>query len=311
MKKGFILFAAIFLLALCFALTLDAGADTGPHPYTHIDIVGDTEGMYMTLLSKDSYYGPYSAYDGKSEYELPEDPTADQIAEAKFIGYEDRDGYFYLRYMKSIGSNSFDWSYIPPSPFKILIYDSVNDVFITDNVIYEKQGFGSMYTVTLSDVGASVSEDPSVPAPERTITVEEVEYYTHHIVSFVVRLCICIGIEVLIALAFGFRGKELLPVVIANAVTQLALNGLLAIDILEGGFYANTIITNVYIPMEIAIIGIEFLAYFLIFRKFKFKRETNIKPVRILIYTVVANLVSFFGGFGIAALFRLIWGVYL
>ena len=126
----------------------------------------------------------------------------------------------------------------------------------------------------------------------------------HSVLSFFIRFIICLAIEMLIALLFGFRGKEFIPILIVNFVTQVALNVILAIDIYNNGFNILSIFAHAYIPLEIGILVVEFLAYYFIFKKCKFKRENSIKPLRILFYTLTANVCSFVLGFGVISILQ-------
>ncbi len=276
-------------MVFTFTIGLNASADTGPKPYINITIEGKTDGMYMTLLSYRDSTGPFSVYEEDNDHydDLAKtDPI--YIAHHKFIEYKDSDNYYYIQYLKSIENNEFKWGYMPPNKFKILIYDSANDSFITNNSIYEKNEFASIYTLTLN---------------ETSFTVEKINQGVgNHVLGFFIRLIICLSIEILLALAFGFKKLELIPILIVNVITQVALNVVLAIDIYNNGFNMLSILTHSYIPMEIAILAIEFLSYFFIFKKFKFQRENSINPIRILLYTITANLVSFVGGFVIISI---------
>ena len=278
----------IFTLTICFS-TLNTKADTGPHAYTKISINGDTKGMYMTLLSKKSHSGPHAAY---SEYERDyssEDEIIQKVNK-KFIEYEDSDSFYYLQAFSLIEKNEYSWNYMPPDTFKILIYDSINDNFITDNKIYEKKEFATIYKVILE------------PESLTFMAIKETKSVGGNIASFFVRFTICLSIEILIALAFGFRKKELLPILFVNLATQILLNVILAIDIYNNGFNMMNILTHAYIPLELGILIVESLAYIFIYRKFKFGRENNISIPRILIYTLIANLVSFLVGFAIISI---------
>ncbi len=291
MKKFLKLFLMLMVMVLSFTIGTNASADTGPKPYVEITIEGKTDGMFMTLLSDDSNIGPYSVYNGTNEhYKYLEKTDSKYIAHQKFIEYNDKDNYYYIQYLNSIDNNEFKWSYMPPNKFKILIYDSINDSFITDDVIYEKNEFASIYTLTLN---------------ETSFTVDKVNQGVgNHILGFFIRLIICLSIELLIALAFGFRKLELIPILIVNVITQIALNIILALDIYHNGFDMLSILAHAYIPMELAILVIEFLSYFFIFNKYTFKREIKINPIRILLYTLTANIISFFGGFAIVSILQ-------
>ncbi len=306
MKRIIKLFTLMVAVALLLTLSVKTSADTGPKPYIDITIEGDTKGMYMTLLSNRTHYGPWHVYDetNDSYKELNE-------IEKKFINYVDNENFNYLQYYQSIENNKFRWGYYPPTTFKILIYDEINDLFITDNKIYEKNEFGSIYTLK-RDNGYINSFIKSNPEPIESPCIMPAEAFSvtsnnnigHSILSFFIRFIICLAIEMLIALLFGFRGKEFIPILIVNFVTQVALNVILAIDIYNNGFNMLNILAHAYIPLEIGILVVEFLAYYFIFTKWKFKRENYINPLRILFYTLTANICSFVLGFGIISILQ-------
>ncbi len=259
---------------------VSVSADTGPKSYIEINIIGDTKNLYMTLLSSVSHNGPWSVYDESySRYQEDEDNITDpsladnpqKKAKLAFRNYEDKDGFFYLEYCSSIENNKYRWGYYPPTTFKILIYNADGDFFITDNKIYQKEEFGSVYTLTLSDEKIEVAKTQSLDAPINAFEITKENKNAGSIISsFFIRLTICLTIEILLALLFGFRKWELLPIVITNVITQVGLNVALAIDIYLNGFNMPSIL-SCYIPAEIGILLIEFLAYFLIFKNFKFK----------------------------------------
>lgn len=85
-----------------------------------------------------------------------------------------------------------------------------------------------------------------------------------------------VGIEVLAALIFGFRKKQLLPILIANVCTQAAMRLLYCVIPLS--YWLETLI------LEFLIYLVEFLIYK------KFIKEADTK--KILIYTIVANTVT-------------------
>ena len=306
MKRIIKLFMLMVFVALSLTLSIKTSADTGPKPYIDITIEGDTKGMYMTLLSNRTYYGPWQVYDEtKNQYkELNE-------IEKKFINYVDNENFNYLQYYQSIENNKFRWGYYPPTTFKILIYDEINDVFITDNKTYEKNEFASIYTLKI-DNGYINSFIKSNSESVQSSYLESAEAFSvtknnntgHSILAFFIRFLICLAIEMLIALLFGFRGLEFIPILIVNFVTQVALNVILAIDIYNNGFNMLSIFAHAYIPLEIGILVVEFLAYYFIFKKWKFKRENNIKPLRILLYTLTANVCSFVLGFGVLSILQ-------
>lgn len=268
--KVLIIFIVLFTLVI-FSNAI-VSADTGPKAYVKIEIEGNVNGYYMTLLSKNDHYGPYSSEEGYD--------TNDEVIDNIFSSYVDSDGYYYLHYYKDISDKKFSWNYYPPSPFKILIYDSINDRFITDNKIYERTSFSTVLKIV-------INEDSLLT---NSFIVEKSNKYIWSIIlGFVIRVCICLIIELIIAFIFRFKQKQLLVVALANLFTQIILNLILGIIIYKSGLNM-LLIVPVYIISEILIIIIEWLIYSLLINRVN---KDNYKSVGVLLlYSVIANILS-------------------
>ena len=269
----------IILIAFISVLIINTGvsADTGPKPFVEIKVDGNCDNLYMTLLSKFETNGPNSVNIVRDEFFSEEE----KIIDKEFASYKDKDGLYYLHVFGDLEDNKFKWGYFPPSEFKILIYDSLNDNFITDDNIYETYAFGSYYTVKLN---------------EQSFNVERSYNYTKEVLSFVIRLIVCIIIEVGIALLFRIYKQELLVILGANIVTQLALNIILSLYVYNNG--AQLLFYIVYIMLEIIIVLIELFIYYWGINKVG--EKYNYKPKSLLLlslYTLSANIVSFGCGF--------------
>ena len=270
---------AIILIAFISVLVLNIGvsADTGPKPFVEISVEGNCDNLYITLLTKYDSSGPYSTTKVYDDYLTEEEKTIDN----KFVSYKDKDGLYYLHVFGDLKDNKFTWGYWPPKEFKILIYDSLNDKFITDDNIYDTYAFGSYYSVKLND---------------QSFSVERSYNYTKEILSFVIRLLVCIIIEVGIALLFKIYKQELLVILGANLVTQLALNIILSLYLYHNGVQFSFYI--IYIFLEIMIVLIELFVYYWGINKVG--EKYNYKPKNLLllsIYTITANVLSFGCGF--------------
>lgn len=274
--KGIIIVVIAFISLLI--INSSVSADTGPKPYVEISVNGDCENLYLTLLSKYDSYGPYSSTSNYyNDYFSEEEKAIDK----KFSSYKDKDGLYYLHVVGDLKDNKFKWGYFPPSEFKILIYDSLNDKFITDDNIYETYAFGSFYSVKLN--GESFS-------------VEKSYNYTKEVLSFIIRLLTCIIIEVCIALLFKIYKQELLVVLGANIITQLALNLILSFYIYYNG--AQLLFYILYFGLELFIILVELAIYYWGINKVG--EKYNYKPKNLLylaLYTITANVLSFGAGF--------------
>lgn len=278
MKKILKIFIFIFIFLLSFMLVnTHTNADTGPKPYVRIEIEGKCDGYFMTLLSKTDSTGPHSA---NSEYQS----NVDNI-DLKFASYVDSDNFYYLYTYQDIKDGNYRWGYYPPKEFKILIYDSINDRFITNNEIYERTKFATELSLTLNE--DSFSTNPFI--------VKESNKYTFRVIlGFFARLCICLLIELVIALFFKFQHYQLLLITITNVVTQVLLNIALGVFIYNHGLNMWGIIP-IYVFSEILIVIIEAVIYCLLINKVD---KDNIKPKLLIIgYTLFANVSSLVLGF--------------
>ena len=81
-------------------------------------------------------------------------------------------------------------------------------------------------------------------------------------------------------------------ILIANVCTQIFLNSVLSIMVYKGDGFEL-----VYFLLELFVLAAEIAVYCLGFKKVG---RGDISRARIIIYTVVANIVSFLGGFMLA-----------
>ena len=276
MKKIFKIF--IFILACILVLSISSvliSADTGPKPYVSIKIVGDTKGCYMTLLSDRAQYGPHS--------NNPDHQDIDDI-DSKFASYSDSDGYYYLYAYSDISNKEYRWGYYPPMKFKILIYDSVNDKFITNNEKYERTSFETAFTIELVEENGVT-----------TFTVKHDHYHLFKVImGIIIRLVICLAIEIGIAISFKIKKLQLLLVLIANVFTQLILNIVLGIFINTYGLNMMGLIP-LYVFIELLVFILEGLIYCIFMKNVNPENKHSIKSL--LLYTFSANIASLVLGF--------------
>ena len=278
MKK---LYKALILIVMAISFTLifsnvKLNADTGPKSYVEIEIVGETQGYYMTLLASSEGWGPYSSNPDHHE-------DIDEI-DLKFKAYSDNDEFYYWFEYWSIEDKEMTWGYYPPDTFKILIYDSINDRFITDNKVYERTSFSTVLKLTLKDGNSEVPFS----------VTKKANYLMMVVLGFLLRLTICIAIELGIAFLFKFKKKQYLVVIYTNVATQVLLNLCLALLIYFLGFQVY-LVYPAYIVIEFLIIFIEWLIYALTLNKVN---KENIIPIyKSCLYSLSANVASFVLGF--------------
>lgn len=274
-------FAFIMCLMLVMAMTIPASADIGPKPSVQIEFTGmEGQTYYGTLLSMYESTGPASVWDGNPEHADYQPGEEGYDIWLKFVEYQDGDGYYFLQWWWDCSeTNQLNWTYYPPTPFKILLYFPETDTFYVSPV-YERYAFDSYFTVDMSDLDA----DPMV--------ADKSYDYTWEIISLAARIILTIALELAIALLFGYREKKVLGfLAIVNAVTQVGLNVALNIINYNSG---SMIFTFNYVLLEILVFAIEAIAYAVLLKKFSGKEQKLVKAVG---YALVANAASF--GFGL------------
>ena len=299
MKKrmGVILFVMVMLFQFCIPVT--TSADMGPKSSVHIifENMGD-ELCYGTLLSEHEYVGPYQVWDGREESGMHQgnNEYADLDYETwkKFVEYEDADGYVFLQEAWNLSEDSnIDWTYYPPTKFKILLYYPERDVFVVSEAC-ERYAFATYYAVDMDGINlASVEYDEDL-SNDDAIKAYEAYNYRREIKALVSRMVATIVIELIIALLFRIIGfKELLLVVGVNVVTQIILNVLLNLFNYNKG--ADQYFVT-YMFFEFLVFGIEALLYCYVLKKI------SKKPLKIYIYVIyaaMANVVSCGIGFAV------------
>ncbi len=285
----------LLILFVVFAvqLPLSAKADTGPKPSVVLEINGPEERYYVTLLSQIQSTGPFSAYnegEGK-HYCVPDEsgaPTeAGMIAWEKFQAYAEQDGYYFLQqYVECYGVDEYTWGYYPPQTFKVVFYFPASDSFAVSPVC-ERYAFDSYFAV---DVTADKAGGAYV------VSVEKSYDYTSEILGVGFRILLTIATEVLIALAFSYRKKkQLLVILAANVITQTVLNILL--NYLEIRTQAIFMVMS-YIFFELIVFGLEAICYHI----FLVKEDTRASAVgRSVLYALMANVTSLLIGILVAS----------
>mgnify|MGYP006956048187 CR=1 FL=1 len=326
---------AIFAFAFAFGFGFDlpifssterieANADTGPKPSVHVTFanMGD-ELCYGTLLSKTPSTGPARAWDGTEEGKYLLDDGNESVWRA-LVDYKDSDGYYFLQWFRRVDeSKTLDWTYFPPQEFKILLYypeRATNDTASTAGAAgvakafassgaLERYAFHSYFFINMADTAGETNGELIAAIP---LNATENYDYSAEIFGFFVRFFVTLGVETLLALAFGLRTKRaFFTVLTANGVTQILLNIVLNVRLHFNNIYG---IFPLYFLAEICIFLAEAALYCVVLGKRKngennsFDGEKNGKTVaiyskkRLIFYALTANLVSFLIGLPLAYL---------
>lgn len=280
-------------LLLALFLPLIACADMGPKPSVRITFRGlGGEVCYGTLLSARESTGPETAWDGNAETARYQEGDAEYKVWKAFVGYEDADGYFFLQWLQRCNeTQSLNWTYYPPSPFKILLYFPESDTFAVSG-IYERYAFDSYFTADASRASAGGG-----------LTVTQSYDHTWETISLAARIVLTILLELAVALLFGYRAKKpFLLIAVTNVVTQTLLNVLLNIINYNQG---PLMFTARYILLELVVFAVEAALYAVLLPRLSDGPppcEKTRKRSRAVLYALTANAVSFAAGLFLAHL---------
>lgn len=320
------------LLAPAFSRTktMKASADTGPKPSVRVTFenMGD-ELCYGTLLSKTPSTGPTRAWDGTEDGKPIFNGVKETVWRA-FTEFKDEDGFYFLQWFRRADENkALNWTYYPPQTFKILLYypdratksgaadnsagastrdsetTAASGAFCVSDVL-KRYAFHSYYFVDMRNVQ---SETIGTIAK---ISATQGYDYSAEILGFFVRFIITLGVETLLALAFGLRTKRaFLTVLAANGATQVALNILLNVQLHFNNVYG---VFPLYFFAELFIFAAEAALYCFILGKRKNGGENGsadenggkaaivYSKKRLILYAFTANLISFCIGLPLAIL---------
>lgn len=294
MKK---IVSLIFALAVLAGITVTAFADCGPKASVTVSVkgvenaeeyLGEAGGAYYaTLLSKYKSTGPAAAYieSGRPADEVRKMYESRSEIWRAFQSYRDEDGYYFLQeHWELEGDDVCCWGYYPPDEFKILLYFPETGRYLVSEPL-ERYAFTSYFTASVAEGALEVSGGKGTTA------------FFAEIAAFLIRIAVTVGLELLVAMGFGYRSKKAVRIiVIANVVTQVLLNVALYIVNFRDGFLMAAI---VYVLLELAVFAAEAIAYAPLLPKTTEKRTGALRAV---LYAFTANLVSFVIG-GVLAIF--------
>ena len=144
-------FVAGSLAALLCAMSVTVFADMGPKPSVRVTFKNLPEGpVYGTLLSKTSSTGPASAWDGDPEHAYIQPGAEDSSVWQAFVDYQDPDGYYFLQWYWDCAAEPLEWTYYPPSDFKILLYFPESGTFASSQIC-QRHAFDSYFNATLKN----------------------------------------------------------------------------------------------------------------------------------------------------------------
>ena len=297
---------AVLVVALVVLSTAVVSlADTGPKPSVNIIFENLDEQCYATLLSKVPSTGPYS-YINRDE-DLSNAYPSEKIFRA-FSLYDDSDHYYFLNTIWEVGNGKeLNWGYYPPEEFKVLIYFPETGRFAVTEPL-KRVAFDTYYNVSLIDREIDGVELDKANSSDKRAVVRRLHPYVNLTLMFVARLIFTLVVELITALFFKlWRGKTVLLILAANLVTQIFLNVVL---LFAGAYMVLFWVYVIYVLLEIGIAALEAWFYVKTVPKVWNSRKgfNAASPegvvlaadvpsaARLIIYAVVANVLSFASG---------------
>ena len=203
-----------------------------------------------------------------------------------FKNYNDSDGYYYTGSCYCVNPEyGLQGIYIDhvACGFKVVLYRPDSSSFSESNILH-KYAVNNNFVVDLAKNGEYADV--------------QIDYdYLWAVISLICRMIFTVGIELLLALAFGYKDKRhLIPILITNIITQLLLNaGMNYFDFFEtgGGYFGVWEALSVIVIFsfwELIVFALEAVIYRILF----YKRDNGYgHPV---LYALAANCASFSGG---------------
>lgn len=275
----------VLLLLLILLVPRKLYADIGPKPSLDILVKGiASEDYYLDLLVNQDNVTDYfdtsiyrdidrlKSYKDKEGYH-PALAVGSKVPVFGKLTYEEKlkDGYLH----------SFSYLGVP-SEFKIVILTVDNKLIVSDKV--ERKLFNSKmeFDLTKENVGQDILESAG--------EVKEIFPISYIIKNTLIRIVICLFIEILIAFIFRFRKLSSYKLIFKiNILTQILLNlGIQGTSL----FYGSLASISIYIILEIFILIFEC--------KYYINNISEHSKKRRLIYAILANIISFLAGFKIS-----------
>jgi len=272
MKKIKVLLS-LFLFTFFFSLISKpsvVNADMGPKPASYVTIKG-IEGDYVACFAAKEAGGPNIDYETWLEYkDYPEEYNP-------IMEYKDDEGFKWItRYYMCNGEEEISFTYYCPSVYKIVIYQNNEFLIATDAL--EMYAYSTYYEIDFSS-GTIVSKD--------NIKVTNTYDYFKEISNLVIRVILTLAIEIGIFYLFRlYTKRNFYVVLIVNLLTQIFLNVTVNVTLYTSGSLSAMLLL---FSLEFIILLIELIAYQMLLK--------DKKRWVIIIYSLVANILSFGCGF--------------
>ena len=269
------LLTVLLVFCLLFSLSVSVYADMGPKPSVRVSFRDLPEGtVYGTLLSKYESYGPHHKPEWSWQNGYYSTRHGDDPIWQAFAAYQDADGYYFLQEWWDCTDHPLEWTYYAPEPFKVLLYFPETGEYLASGV-HERYAYDSYYTAEVQDGGLVLYKNYQ---------------WGGELLGLLIRMALTIGLELLVALLFGYHDQdELLLFAKINVLTQLALN--LALNLYA---YFNGLFPWIFVPLyallEMLVIAAETALYHHYLPRVTGEEQPHGKALG---YAMMANILSF------------------
>lgn len=286
------IFLSMILMLFLTILTMPSRtvtlyADTGPKPSYEIKITNLEKSDYIIGFGfKGEYYGPHRSYTPEDPYDQYSFGTKEELDKLynKVTLPSDWNLCDISKTYENTSSLLIKSGYWYPMEFILIVYNETsNTYYLTSET--KTYAFNSYFEFDMKDY---VDGGITLNKANNDIELEKNYQYWKEILEFFVRLIVCLGIELGLAFAFRFNKKSIKIISLTNVLTQLGLN--LSLNLVALFVGKNILITIIYGLIEIVIVAIEATIFKIFCRR---KDEDN---RFIILYTIIANIVSFVAG---------------
>lgn len=274
MKQTFLVF--LLCAALLCTMSVASFADMGPKPSVRVTFKNlPEEPVYGTLLSASRSTGPSSAWDGTPGDAEAKPGDEDYDLWKAFADYKDPDGYWFLQEWWDCSNGQLNWTYYPPSDFKILLYFPESGTFASSQIC-QRYAFDSYFNATLENGALTAKANHQIQLTE--------------VWGLLCRMALTVAVELLIGLLFWPWEKAVFRLLVwVNVLTQLLLNLALNVYVHFHGTFLFTL-APVYFLLEVAVMVIETQAYN---KRMPDAVGGEIPMGKALGYSMFANIASF------------------
>ncbi len=269
MKKTKRMILSLFIMLTAFmALSFPSHADIGPKPSISVEIRNAPKDYYVGLLV--DHEGHRNSFEPKDDTDINDFKAIETLT-----GYEENGWRFFSDnpvtsvYFKSNADNKYNFTYMVPSTFKIIVVSLDGQVYVSNEIT--KQKFNAECTYDIE----SGKLKENVLAGAKGYVLFALCCYLATII-----------LEGLALLIFGLFNKKNIPCfLIANTITQLFLNAI----IISFDYHGADLFLILVVPVaEIIIMITEGLIY----RKRLVNRYDEVSTKKNFFFAIFANIFS-------------------